>query len=576
MRSHPATFARDAHPATSLKRGWRAHLLSAWTLLLLAGAAGSWTHDASAAKQTVCSITVNSPDEKETFRRSLPADKFDFVELVEKGRPDWLASACRQGVRCDVLVVSGHYDGGSVFFSDRLDGSEYLPVDEMERVSCSNSCPGLFSQLKEVYLFGCNTLNAEALQSVSAEIGRSLVRSGHSQQEAARLSRALDIRHGASSLDRMRQIFKDVPLIYGFSSTAPVGPTAAAILDRHFRAAGVREVASGRVSAGLLEKFRAHSMVMARGMGELDPQAAHREDVCRFADDRVAPAQTLSFVHGLLGRDIAEVRMFLDRIERYTGSLDDAGRRSPPVARAFEDIARDDGAQSRYLEFARDADQPAVRARMLALARNLGWLTLAEERAELILLIGGRLASTSTGAADVDLACSLNEDGELDAERHRLEDTPRQAGGIADAAIMACLGSADGHAQTLNALTGPNDGDVKIAQVYLRHRPIADVAELRAVTRGIARMRDSPGQVLALNTLATHRLSDPESLESLTQLFPMAESSVVQTAIAGVLIRSDYEAIETADLLRTLREHRMKNRGGENMVDVLIRRLQAR
>jgi hypothetical protein len=446
----------------------------------------------------------------------------------------------------------------------------------MERVSCSNSCPGLFSQLKEVYLFGCNTLNAEALQSVSAEIGRSLVRSGHSQQEAARLSRALDIRHGASSLDRMRQIFKDVPLIYGFSSTAPVGPTAAAILDRHFRAAGVREVATGRVSAGLLEKFRAHSMVMARGMGELDPQAAHREDVCRFADDRVAPAQTLSFVHGLLGRDIAEVRMFLDRIERYTGSLDDAGRRSPPVARALEDIAHDDGAQSRYLEFARDADQPAVRARMLALARNLGWLTLAEERAELILLIGGRLASTSTGAADVDLACSLNEDGELDAERHRLEDTPRQAGGIADAAIMACLGSADGHAQTLNALTGPNDGDVKIAQVYLRHRPIADVAELRAVTRGIARMRDSPGQVLALNTLATHRLSDPESLESLKQLFPMAESSVVQTAIAGVLIRSDYEAIETADLLRTLREHRMKNRGGENMVDVLIRRLQAR
>ena len=100
--------------------------------------------------------------------------------------------------------------------------------------------------------------------------------------------------------------------------------------------------------------------------------------------------------------------------------------------------------------------------------------------------------------------------------------------------------------------------------------------ELRAASANIARMRDSPGQVLALNTLATHRLSDPESLESLARLFPMAESSVVQTAIAGVLIRSDYEAIETADLLRTLREHRVKNRGGENMVDVLIRRLQVR
>ena len=35
--------------------------------------------------------------------------------------------------------------------------------------------PGLFSQLKEVYLFGCNTLNADANKRASAEIGRGLV-----------------------------------------------------------------------------------------------------------------------------------------------------------------------------------------------------------------------------------------------------------------------------------------------------------------------------------------------------------------------------------------------------------------
>ena len=62
--------------------------------------------EAHAEKKTVCSITVNSPDEKQIFRRNLPADEFDFVELVERGRPDWLASACRAGVRCDVLYVT--------------------------------------------------------------------------------------------------------------------------------------------------------------------------------------------------------------------------------------------------------------------------------------------------------------------------------------------------------------------------------------------------------------------------------------------------------------------------------------
>ena len=200
-----------------------------WMLALLAAI---WTHDADADKKTVCSITVNSSDEKETFRRNLPPDKFQFVELVERGRPDWLESACRQGIRCDVLVISGHYDGGNEFFPDRLEASEFLPVAEMERVSCSDSCPGLFSQLKEVYLFGCNTLNPGASRSASAEIGRSLVRAGYSRPEAERLARALSVRHGESSRDRMRLIFKDVPVIYGFSSKAPVGPMAASMKSR--------------------------------------------------------------------------------------------------------------------------------------------------------------------------------------------------------------------------------------------------------------------------------------------------------------------------------------------------------
>src|SRR6266852_3735240 len=170
--------------------------------------AAVWVHDANADKKTVCSITVNSPDEKEAFRRSLPPDKYQFVELVERGRPDWLSSACHQGIRCDVLVISGHYDGGNEFFPDRLEANEFLPVAEMERVSCSDSCPGLFAQLKEVYLFGCNTLNPEAVRSASAEIGRSLVRSGYSRADAERLSRVLSARHGESSRDRMRLIFK--------------------------------------------------------------------------------------------------------------------------------------------------------------------------------------------------------------------------------------------------------------------------------------------------------------------------------------------------------------------------------
>ena len=241
-----------------------------WILALLAVI---WAHDAHADKKTVCTITVNSSDEKEEFRRSLPPDKFQFVELVERGRPDWLASACQQGIHCDVLVISGHYDGRDEFYSDRAGAEEFLPVEEMERASCSDSCSGLFSQLKEVYLFGCNTLNPEALKRASAEIERSLVHSGYSRADAERLSLALSARHGESSRDRMRLIFKDVPVIYGFSAKAPLGPAAASMLSGYFRSGGWSETGSGRASPRLLGHFAGTSLTVASGLSDSDALA---------------------------------------------------------------------------------------------------------------------------------------------------------------------------------------------------------------------------------------------------------------------------------------------------------------
>src|SRR5258706_2130443 len=543
-------------------------------LFLVALFAAVFAHDAGADKKTVCTITVNSADEKEAFRRNLPPDKFQFVELVERGRPDWLASACRQGVRCDVLVVSGHDDGGNEFFADNVEASEFLPVDEMERVSCSATCPGLFSQLKEVYLFGCNTLNPGPNRSGSAEIGRGLVRSGHSQAEALQLSRALNAAHGESSRDRMRQIFKDVPAIYGFSSVAPLGPMAASFLNRHFQSAGTGEIGTGRANGRMLGSFSGHSMAVTSGLNDADPLAAHRRDVCQFSDDRLTSAQKLDFVHKLLSREPAEARMFLERIERYSASLSDEERRSPAVAVAFERIARDATARNRYLEFARDADQFVVRVRMLELARSLGWLSPEERRAEIMRMIAEELARDSVSAGDVDAVCALNNDHALDRELDQLQLPEARASRVPQAAMLACLGSAPGHARVLQALTSRNDEDVQIAQVYLRHRPIEDPQELRALAIGVARMSGSDAKVRALETLARLRVSDGESLEALARLYPVAESPGVQTAIAAVLIRGDYQTIANPELVQTLREHRLKSGSGHNVIDVLIRRLQ--
>ncbi len=536
--------------------------------------AGTWTHEANGDKKTVCTITVNSADEKEAFRRSLPPDKFQFVELVERGRPDWLASACQQRIRCDVLVISGHYDGGNEFFSEHVEAHEFLPVDEMERASCSNSCSTLFSQLKEVYLFGCNTLNPERQNAVAAEIARNLVLAGHPQADAERLAHVLSARYGDSSRDRMRQIFPNVPAIYGFSSVAPLGPVAAFNLSRYFQS-GIGEVASGRASSRLIGHFPGHSLTLTSGLNGPDPQASYRRDICQFSSDQLSPAQKVAFVHQILGREMAEVRIFLDRIERYTASLRDVDREASAVSQQLDEIAHDERARSRYLEFARNADSPTARARMLKLAHSLGWLTPADLRAELMRTIGDSLTRNSVGLAEVDLACTLNQDHQLDDELHRLQLSPAQADRAASAAVLSCLGSTESHARILRALSSSNDDDVQVAQVYLRHRPIADADELRAVTEGVARMTDAKAQARALDTLAGQRITDRQSLEDLTRLFARAGSVGVQLAIAGILLRSDYQMIASADLLQLLRQYRRKSSNSEDMVDVLIRRVQA-
>ena len=551
----------------------RARVLTCLTLFLL----NLLPPLAWAGKQTVCTITINSDDEQKVFRRHLTPDKYDFVELVERGRPDWLASSCQQRVSCDILVISGHHgEGGegNVFFSEANDAREYLPIEELERVSCSGACPGLFTNLKEVYLFGCNTLNSAPQHTVSGEIARSLVREGHSPTSAAQLARTLEKRRGESSRDRMQLVFPSVPVIYGFSSVAPLGKFAASKLDRYFRSAGTSEVGSGRPSSRLLREFSANRMVATRGTSAADPLTATRRDVCMFTDDRMPDAQRVAGIHELLRRNTAEGRMMLGRIEAFNATLDEDTRRRPDVAEALRRIAQDVDARDRFLVFARTGDELDTRARMFRVAQQLGWLTEAQRRDELVRMTGELLARKDIAATDVNLVCALNEQRELDGALARLAPQAASPDAPGHAAVLACMGSDEARAPVLKALVGPSDADVQIAQTYLRSRPIADPAELRNVTRDIAAMSSPEAQARALDVLARHYLSDPQSVALLKTLYAGTRSPQVQIAIAGVLIRADRKSIADPELLHTLRDRRLKSSGGDTVLDGLIERLR--
>ena len=335
------------------------------------------------------------------------------------------------------------------------------------------------------------------------------------------------------------------------------------------------EVGSGRASSKLLNQFATESMIAVNGLSDTDPHAGYRRDVCRFIDARPSPADKLRFVHGLLRRDMAEVRIFLERIEGLFASLSETERQTPRFLQALGEISRDEVVRDRYLSFAEDADQPQIRARMIQLAGTLGWLSPPEQRAELLRMIADLLERTSIGSAEVELVCSLNKDHALDQERYRLSLSQAQADKVTHAATLACLGSDEGRARVLRALTSGDDAEVQIAEVYLGHRPITDVDELRVVASGITRMTGSGAQIRALDPLARHRLSDRLSLDELARLFPTAASVDVQRAIAAVFIRSDYQALAKPEMVRVLRQSRLKSSSGDDVIDVPIRRLRA-
>ena len=524
---------------------------------------------AHAQKQTVCTITVNSPDEREVFRSHLAEDRYDFVELVERGRTDWLAASCRAGVRCDVLLVSGHF-AGTEFYSSRPQVAETLKVDAIERAACSESCPGLFSQLKEVYLFGCDTLNATPVRVATPELAKSLVREGATAEEADRGARLLAARHGESAWDHMRRLFPGVPVIYGFSSKAPYGRFAGPMLERHFVAGGAAEVGSGRVSERLRKLFAPASMVVTEGQRDSDPNADYRVEACRYFDMRLTAARKLEEIHATMGRSMADARLALDRVEKFLLELSAEDRADAAFAAALGALAQDASLRARFITLARDTDDPAVRVRLLGLARAIGWLDAAGQRAELIRMVGDVLTRRAAGFGEVDLICSLNHDRSLDAERAHVAGIAPMPGRAADAAL-ACLGDAGSRANVLRALASRDENEVRLAQAYLRHQPITDAGELRAVALQVARMDGSAAQVRALDTLARHRVSDPVVMDELARVFARTSSLAVQRAIAEVFIRNDYR--EMAGLGELLRRHRLRSPTGADLIDELIGRL---
>jgi hypothetical protein len=258
-------------------------------------------NSAFAAKKNVCSITINSSDEIELFKKSLPAKNFNFIELTltpseEKQdnfeeRNNWLMNSCRQGITCDILVISGHF-GGSFFGKSGLK----LPLETLESASCDKSCSGILHNPKEVFLFGCNTLAGKNQDRRTPEqYAQVLMEDGFSRTEAEGIAAFRYSALGSSFGDRMSRVFSKVPRIYGFSSIAPSGKTAAPFLRDYLKGAGPTYFdwlanVSEKINEPLKEKFKHTALTQTVGAENSNTP------VCYIKNDNLSNEAKLKYI----------------------------------------------------------------------------------------------------------------------------------------------------------------------------------------------------------------------------------------------------------------------------------------
>jgi hypothetical protein len=263
-------------------------------------------------KYNVCSMTINSSNEINAFKKVLGTKKFNYIELTEYKspeneepaedalEPEWLGQSCKKQIRCDILVISGHF-GGKFFGESQLE----LGLDDLEVASCDRGCRATISAPKEVFLFGCNTLAGKNQDFRTPEAYRdALLSHGFDNATAEQMVAFRYSSFGDSFAERMAGVFREVPRIYGFDSIAPSGKNVESMLTQYLKKAERTGYYSrGRfLNAGagqnvvLKTALRQTSLTQSAGLGAKNYNSA----LCYLNDKRVSRMSKFKFIEASL------------------------------------------------------------------------------------------------------------------------------------------------------------------------------------------------------------------------------------------------------------------------------------
>lgn len=400
-------------------------------------------------KYTVCAITINSDDEKKVFQSQVAKHSSKFnpvVELTDLGGKDWFKKSCESGIKCDQLVISGHFAGE--FFSEDQDSDKKLTLKEMEEASCNKSCDGILKNPLEVFLFGCNTLsNKDEDSRTPAQYLQVLLRDGI---PLARAEMVVESRYGNvgdSHKGSMQRVFSgDKKQIYGFDSIGPSGKNVKGFLNNYFTQVSAPKRLELIESKRLMEKVDLTNKILATSLKStaftqcpsVDGDDPVTKNLCALQDKKLSIEKRLDLIHGLLGQ------------ENYLSYL-------PAINNFFKDNNPDHFNEAQKKELALISENTVIKGQIqglvdstkslglksewLTFSRNLGFITAKEEEAVMHAAVKKTFETKMTDDVS-NIICGL-ESKALQNINITFDDIKSKSFGSAEVNAFSCLGVKD-------------------------------------------------------------------------------------------------------------------------------------
>jgi hypothetical protein len=304
--------------------------------------------------KTVCSMTLNSPEELNIIKKYFSGENNQYVELgANPGK------YCGTQVQCDVFVVSAHFGGN--FFGDKGE----ISLDDVEALSCTANCGNIFGRVKEAYLFGCNTLNGKVRDQRTPQQYVDVLRvDGYGLSQAQRLAANIYSPLGGTYNERMQQVFPNAQNIFGFFSLAPTGKHISPALDAAF--AKYPQTPADQWAKSITTDLKRFSFTSTSGKTQADSV------ICKFANQR-GDAEKLKVVREIFergeGLKVATMLVHFFKIP----SLENLDYRAMSE---LEKIRRNTAARDQLLNFVATSSDAftIVRLEILEMMQKIGWV----------------------------------------------------------------------------------------------------------------------------------------------------------------------------------------------------------